>query len=116
MITVDEARAVARKKLEARLGEWAGLVAAGAPSPAVSSGPSPVMAPAPSPSAPVTRLPDDFDPFADLLGSAKAAPTPPTAPRLPGDLDLMADLRGLLARDPLAFGFALLAVIDRPSS
>lgn len=36
MITVDEARAVARKKLEARLGEWAGLVAAGAPSPAVS--------------------------------------------------------------------------------
>ncbi|MGE5451953.1 MAG: type VI secretion system-associated FHA domain protein TagH [Acidobacteriota bacterium] len=63
-----------------------------APSPAVSSGPSPVMAPAPSPSAPVTRLPDDFDPFADLLGPAKAAPTPPTAPRLPGDLDLMAEL------------------------
>lgn len=36
MITVGEARAVARKKLEARLGEWAGLVTAGEPSPAVS--------------------------------------------------------------------------------
>ena len=47
----------------------------------------------PSASAPVTRLPDDFDPFADLLGSAKPAPAPAApATRLPGDLDLMAEL------------------------
>ncbi len=85
------------------------LGAAPAAAPAFPS-PSPFASPLsrPSASAPVTRLPDDFDPFADLLGSAKPAPAPAApATRLPGDLDLMAELNSAGAPSSLDQMFGL---------
>lgn len=79
--------------------------------PAAFTAPTPpVSAPA---SMPVTKLPDDFDPFADLLGAAPKPPVPAAAPsqapaaRLPGDLDLLGEIQSSSSSSSLDQMFGL---------
>lgn len=88
-----------------------GLMPPPVAAPAAFTAPTPpVSAPA---SMPVTKLPDDFDPFADLLGAAPKPPVPAAAPsqapavRLPGDLDLLGEIQSSSSSSSLDQMFGL---------